>query len=280
MKKRIIGFITLLFCLAAPLNVSAQTYDEVITNFHSLTDTMSNEKKEMAYSIIEEDLIKQVYESYEEGMYQEALKKIDSLQKFRKKITGKELMPRIYMIKAQVLFALQEFSQLVETTKECIKFHAETMTDRESSYIYNMNANGYRNQEKYKKAISPYEYALSSYTKLGEIYNQANTLCNIAYCYQEIGKTMTANSYYEKGLNKYLLYFNVTKEYLLHNTLSVPDSIEEKNLALKSFALNLFAMAYAAQKSGDYTARKDYLKMSANCGYDYAKSEYDRLYPY
>ena len=287
MKKRIIGFVTLLFCLAASLNLHAQTpeeqtvpetTDEAIALFQAMTDTMSNETKEVIYEMIEKTIISAVDSIIEQGMYIQALQAIDTIQINWKKLTQMEPTLRMYMRKIQIFGAMEEWAKLVETSEECLKTHSSTMTDEACAHIYNWNGLGNSNLQKYKEALFSYEKTLAYYTKSGNVGNQANAICRIAYCYSKIEKKSTALSLYEKGFNKYLQYFNVTKDYLLNHTLSFTDP--QKKLCLSDFSLNLFNMALFAQEIDDYAARKDYLKMSANCGWEPAKKEYDRIYSY
>jgi hypothetical protein len=91
-----------------------------------------------------------------------------------------------------------------------------------------------------------------------------------------MGKLSAASSFYEKGLMKFLQYFNTTKRQLLQSDLKVDDSYKES--VMDVFAAHLYKMAIYEQDYGDRLASKEYLLMSAHCGNSTAISEYQRIY--
>lgn len=268
MKQLLISFIVLL-----SMSVSAQNIEQNRESFESL----SQEQREKVLHFAELHIWNVVDSIIQEGMFMHALEILDSLQTNWTKTSGMKPTPLMYMIKGQIYMHLEEWQELIEITTECISNNKETMTDGTAAIIYKMRGSSYRNLEDYKNAIRSYEYAASFYSKQGDYGGQGDILCTIAYCYEMLGIKTIASSFYEKGLNKFLQYFHTTKQQLLRRYLKVEDD-SLKESALDIFSLHLFKMAIFEEDNGNRLASKDYLLMSAHCGYSEAKSEYQRIY--
>lgn len=268
--KRIL--FTLLFFLT--ISVSAQDFDKSKEYF----DSLSEEGKELMTSLVEEIIFNLIDSVMEEGMYMKALDLLDSVNANWQKTLGVEVPYQIYLKKGQVYMQLEEWQLLIDVTTECINKKNGTLPNRVAPIMYNMQGMGYFNLEKYKDAIRSYENALSYYSKNEDLGRQGDILCNIGHCYNKSKKLLSASSFYNKGLLKFLEYFKITKKQLLQRELKVYDSYEKTLLNL--FALHLFEMAVYEQDYGDKSTSKEYLLMSAHCGLNLAKSEYQRIYGY
>ena len=267
MKRLFLSFLTLL-----TMGLSAQNVEQPAES----ADTLSQEQKELVFTFAEQFILNAVDSVMQEGMYMQALEILDSMQVNWEKVTGKAPSAQMYMRKGQIYMILEEWQQLVEVTKECIYYNREIMPDRISALIYSMQGSGYRNLEQYKDAIRSYEHAVSFYTKAEDLGSQGDMLCSIAYSYDKIGKSSAASSFYEKGLTKFLQYFNTTKKSLLQSDLKVTDLYMQSVMGV--FGAHLFNMAIHKQDLGDRVASKEYLLMSAHSGNTTARSEYNRIY--
>lgn len=264
----------ILFALVTLISFSASAQDVIQTQ--NSTDSLTEEQKELLYSLAEQYALDAVDSLIQEGMYMQAIKAIDSLQVNWKKVTGRELSARTYLRKSQIYMSLEEWQQLVNTTTDCINSNKDNMSDRQAALFYSMQGSGYRYLEDYKNAILSYEHALGYYTKIGDLGSQGDILCSIAYSYDKLGKHSTASSFYEKGVSKFLQYFNSSKNYLLQNDLKVEDSYMRSVMGV--FGAHLYNMAVYEQNLGDRNSSKEFLLMSAHCGNSTAISEYERIY--
>lgn len=210
-----------------------------------------------------------------EGMYMSALEAIDSLFVIWNRHMERPFPINMYISKCMVLMRLEEWNDLIAVTKECISVY-NNETEPYTSVLYSMQGSAYRNVKDYKNAVRAYEMAMSNYKYKNDIGGEADMLCNMAYCYECIEKYSLAGSFYNKGFNKYLEYFNVSRSYLLKKTLSYSDTL--KNTSLGVFSCHLYNMAVYEQDFGDRSLSKEYLLMSANCGNRDAQREYDRIY--
>ena len=264
----------ILFAFFAFLAVcaSAQTEEQ----FQASSDTLSSELNELLYASVENLFIDHVDSLMKEGMYMQALETIDSLHVNWEKMTGRVPSPLLYMMEGQIYMRLEEWQHLVNTTTECIYNNKDTMPDNIAALIFSMQGSGFLNLEDYNNAIRSLEHALGHYSKVGDLGGQGDMLCTIANCYDKLEKHSIALSSYEKGLSKYLQYFNTTRKQLLQSNLRVNDIYKEATLGV--FAVHLFNMAVHEQDFGDRTTSKEYLLMSAHCGYRTAISEYERIY--
>ena len=98
----------------------------------------------------------------------------------------------------------------------------------------------------------------------------------MAYCYEQLGKNVLASSFYDKGFEKYLEYFNVSRTMLLKSRIEETESLRRSNLHM--FSCHLYDMAVREQNLGNRRASQEYLLMSAHCGNEQAISEYNRIY--
>lgn len=261
------------FLLFTLLSISASSQN---TRNQEPIDTLSQEREELVQTVVEQVVLQAVDSIMEEGMYMKALEILDSLQAHRKRKTGKEPSLQMYLKKGQIYMHMEEWQQLIAVTNECIKYHNETMPDEMAALMYNEQGMGYKYLEDYKKAIRSYESAVGFYSIVEDYGNMGDVLCTIAYCYDKLGKSSTAYSFYEKGFMKFLQYFNITKKQLLQSNLKIDDT--RKEITLELFAAHLYNMAIHEQDNGDRLASKEYLLMSAHCGNSTARGEYQRIY--
>lgn len=264
----------LLFTLFISLTISTSA-QSIFENQES-SDTLSQEKKEAIILLTEQVLLEAIDSIAQEGMYMRAIDLLDSIQANWKKMTGKEPSPMVYIKKGNYYLHMEEWQQLIDVTTECINNNKESMTNKMMALIYSMQASGYSNLDDYKKAIRSYESEIGYYSTPEDYGSQGAALCNIANCYDKLGKASVASSFYEKGLMKYLQYFNITKKQLIKSNFKVDDPNKEATFEL--FAVHLYSMAVFEQNNGDRQTSKEYLLMSAHCGDSMAQSEYQRIY--
>ena len=268
--KKILTILSFFLCLS----VNAQNAEKN----QLLPDSLTQEQRELILYFTEKIALNVVDSVIEEGMYMKALEMLDSIQTNWKRVTGSEPSPQMFFKKAYIYMSLEEWRKMAETANECINIHKNIMMDREFAIVYNMQGTAYKNIGEYTNSIRAYENSIGYYTKLGESGSVGDGLCNMAFCYDKLGKTSVAASFYEKGLSKFLEYFNITRKQLLQNELRVNDSY--KKTVKGVFGAQLYMMALFEQKNGDEKAKKEYLLMSAHCGNDAATSEYQRIYGY
>lgn len=275
--KKILFTIIVLLCSAFSFGQSEQS-DDVSANFQQLTDSLTEEQRDFLFSLAEEYMLNAVDSAMGEGMYMQALELLDSVQVNWKKVTGMEPSARMFLEKGKILMGLEEWDDLIKATEECLSIHKEDIPDKVAAIIYSMQGSAYRNIGNFKSAIRSYEYAISKYNRVGNLGDQGDMMCSMAYCYDQIGKQTVASTFYEKGFNKFIEYFNTTRTILLKGNYNVSDPY--KQIVLGVFSAHLYCMAVHEQNCGDRLSSKEYLKMSANCGNSQAKSEYNRIYGY
>ena len=244
----------------------------------AVVDSLTMEEKEVAFHLVEEAALSAIDSIMDEGRYMQALDMLDYLQEDWKKLTNRAPSLRMYLKKANIQMYLEEWTELIATTEECLDVHKDDILEVEgvAALMYSMQGNGHRNLEKYRDAIRSYENAAYYYTKRGDLGGQGDMFCNMAYCYSHLNKYTMASSFYEKGLDKYLKYFDTTRFVLLRDDFYVKDPYKQTVLGV--FAAHLFCMAVYEQDYGSRSASKDYLLMSAHCGDENARSEYRRIY--
>lgn len=244
--------------------------------WESLKDSLSEEQMEVLCSLTESVMLTVVDSVMNEGRYMEALENLDSLQMYWKRYFGKNVSPKVYHLKAIILNSLEEWQEVIKTTEECFAIYKTEVPIEQAAAIYGLQGSAHRMLREYLAAIRSYENALKYYVKNGEDLRQCDVLCNMAYCYGELGKHTMASSFYQKGIGKYLECFKTTRAALLKGKFNVNDP--NKQLDFKLFALHLFYMAVYEQDLGNKLESKEYLQMSAHCGFEDAKKEYQRLY--
>ncbi len=274
MKKIIILIMACMitnYCIAQNNNK-----ENIREQIKTAADTLSVEQKDIAFFLLEEAVLAGVDSIINEGRYLQALELMDSIQVNWKYLTGREPSPSIYLKKGIILMRLEEWKELIKTTKECISIHKETISNGSAAIIYSMQGTAYVNTEEYREAIHSYEEGISYFNKTGDIGGQGNMLCNMGRCYSKINKFTMASSFYEKGIIKYLEYFKTTRSTLLQKSIIVKD--QRKKIDLPVFAEHLFSLAVFEQDYGSRVNSREYLLMSAHCGNTAAKSEYQRIY--
>ena len=273
--KRIAVLIIAIMILAngyAQMSVKAEAKERI----SAIADSLSEEEKDAMLTIIEEVMVTAVDSIMNEGRFMQALELIDSMQINWRFLTEREPSPRMYLTKANILMHLEEWRDLANTVKECFSIHKSTINERIGAVLCSMQGNAYRNLEEYREAIRSFEDGVYYYTKTGDVGSQGDMLCSMAKCYGELGKHTIASSFYQKGIDKFLEYFDTTRSALMRNDFSVKDPYKQTVLAV--FAAHLFCLAVYEQDYGSRLDSKDYLLMSAHCGDTTAKSEYQRIY--
>lgn len=244
----------------------------------SVSDSLTEDQKDALFDLTEQIIIAGVDSIMYEGRFMQALELMDSIQVKWKTLTGREPSPSMYLIKGNILMHLEEWRDLIKTTEECLSVHKSDITDMIAAIMYRMQGSAHLNLEEYREAIRSYENGSYYYTKTGDLGSQGDMICCIAKCYGELGKHTMASSFYEKGINKFLDYFETSRSALLRSNFSVKDSYKQTVLGV--FAAHLFSLAVYEQNYGSRLNSKDYLLMSAHCGDEMAKSEYQRIYGY
>ena len=253
--------------------------EEAKENFPALTDSFTEGQKDFANIFMEymEYVSVSAIDSIKnEGRYMQALDKIDSLQVKWEALTGSPLPWRVYLSKVEIQMSLEEWKDAIATVEECFIIHKDDIPDWGVSMLYEDLGRGYLNLKEYREAIRSYENVINYYIDLDELDSLGDIYCSIAYCYKRLGKYNLANSFYKKGLDKYLNYFGTTSPVLLKSNFHVQDSYKQTNLNL--FALHLYDMAVLQHEYGNRSASKEYLIMSAHCGNEDARREYLRRY--
>ena len=244
----------------------------------SVTDSLTEDQKDALFDLTEQIMYASVDSIMYEGRFMQALELLDSIQVNWKVVIGREPSPRMYLSKGNILMHLEEWRDLIKTTEECLSVHKSDITDNVAAIMYSMQGFAHSNLKEYREAIRSYEHGSYYCTKTGDLASQGHMICSMAKCYGELGKHTMASSFYEKGINKFLDYFETSRSALLRSNFSVKDSYKQAVLGV--FAAHLFSLAVYEQNYGSRLNSKDYLLMSAHCGYETAKSEYQRIYGY
>lgn len=264
--KKIVFFILMML----PMVVSGQSQD-----LRQELDSLPSEQRKLALYFAEKALGSMIDSLETEGRYTQALEVVDSIV-YRWETNLKQSAPAMFYIrKLSILRHIEEWNDIIMTADKCLEVHKLDLTEGQKNLTYSARGDACRYTEKYRQAISSYESALCFCGNKGE---QANMLCNMAFCYQRLQKLSTAQGLYEEGLNKFLEYFNTTRSYLLRNNISVSESY--KKAVLGVFSAQLVQMAIYEQEYGSRSAMKEYLLMAVHCGSDYARREYDRIFGY
>lgn len=269
--------------LLAPLFISAQvTSGQSNEDGQSVKETLSEENQQTVDSIsdvIVEGAMMLIVDSLRDsGMYMSALKLVDHVMDSKREKGGNPTI-RMYISKGQILMHFEEWESLIETCDECLllyKNDTNVLVDLWLPFIYKMKGDGCKYAKVYKDAIVSYENALVYYLENKRVDNQADVYYCMAFCYDQLGKKTIASSFYDKGLEKYLEYFNVSRTGLLKSRIEETDDIRKPNLDL--FSCYLYNMAVREQDMGNRRASQEYLLMSAHCGNEKAISEYNRIY--
>ncbi len=254
------------------------TIEDAKSTWSESVDTMSQETKQLMVNLLEYTMTSAIDSMVNEGMYTKALEMLDTMQANWKKITGMDFSERMYLTKGNLLQHLEEWEDLAAMIQECTTVHKESLDERIAPILYSLQGNAYRNLEKYRQAIGAYESSSFYYKKKGDIGSQGDIFCSMALCYTKLEKYSMATSFYEKGLQKFLEYFETSRASLLRSELKVKD--EYKQTLLGVFGCHLYNMALFQQDYGTRDAMREYLLMSAHCGHDGAKSEYKRIFRY
>ena len=274
MKRFILLFISL--SIGAYSFAQSSSKEEVREGFKTVTDSLTEEQKDALLSLTESVMLASIDSIMNAGRFMQALDLMDSIQVNWKYMTGREPSPRMYLSKGNILMHLEEWKELIKTTKECLSIHKSDIPDRIAAIMCGMQGHAHRNLEEYREAIRSYEDGAYYYTKTEDLGSQGDMFCSMAKCYGELGKHTMASSFYEKGINKFLDYFDTTKSALLRSEFYVKEPY--KKAVLSVFAAHLFGLAIYEQDYGSRLDSKDYLLMSAHCGDTTAKSEYLRIY--
>ena len=247
---------------------------KIVKEQQTVTDSLT----EVLYTIAEDIMLLKVDSTMNEGRLMKALDLIDSIQINWKSLTGHVPSPRTYLAKGNILMQLEEWKELVKTTEECLTIHKLDIPDKIAAIMHGIQGAAYRNLKEYREAIRSYENGLYYYSKTEDTGSQGDMLCSMAKCYSELGIQTMASSFYQKGIDKFLEYFDTTRRALLRRNFNVKDHYKQTVLGV--FAIHLYNLAVYEQDYGSRLDSKNYLLMSAHCGNTTAKSEYQRIYGY
>lgn len=268
-----------LFVLSAifvsPQSAWGQTDDKVQNPTDSVT--------ELDPALVDYMVAKTMYEFVDslknEGLYMQALQTADNFINYWKNVAMKPVPIRVYMSKVLVLMKLEEWDSMIKTCDESITAQekaADVLDGWMLPDVYEAKASACKHSGKYKDAIIAYENALPVFTRENKSYRICSILTELGECYDKLGKQVLASSFYEKGLNKYLECFGVSRARLLKERYDVKDPRLKSEFEL--FAMFLYKMAVREQDQEDRSASREYLLMSAHCGFDLAIREYKRIY--
>ena len=254
--------------------------EELLKYFEGLPQEQQEGLANLMFNFAEQVVVVVVDSLLEEGMYMQAIELLDgSMVKWAKDTGGLPVPPMIYLKRLQINRYMEEWQQVINDADSCIasiNYYQDPKYRSMAALVYKSQGDGYRYIEDYKNAIRPYENAVGLYKVLGELIDQGDALCSIANCYDLLGKTNTAAKFYENGLSKYLQGFDISEKRLLQKDLVSADENKQNDINL--FGLHLLRMAVFEEERGNKMKSKDYLLMSAHCGLDVARSEYQRLY--
>ena len=87
------------------------------------TDSLSEEQKEVLFSLFEDMMISRVDSVKNEGRFMQALELTDSMLAKAKTMMRRNPSPRMYITKMIILMQLEEWRDLIKTTEECLSIH-------------------------------------------------------------------------------------------------------------------------------------------------------------
>jgi tetratricopeptide (TPR) repeat protein len=227
--------------------------------------TSSDEEREYFIYKLESILHHTTDSLMKEGMYMTALEMIVFFNKSWVDITGNNFPIMLYLKKGMLYSFLDDWGNAVKTTQECLSVHKNSK-DTTMVFIYEFQGRGYKQLKDYNNAIIAYENALSYFIKNKNVGKQGSILYDLGHCYSENGNKSLAASFYEKGFNKSLEYFNTTRSALLKSKYIVNEGDERKKSLLDIFSNNLAIQAVLEIERRNLESAYEYLKMSANCG--------------
>lgn len=283
MKKYLLIFI---FCINSIFSFAQNYIDEVMNMSPEQRDSAMNnawtslddDKRKSANALAEAFCLMIIDSVMNEGRYMQALDMLDSMETVLNTTTNMPRTPQFYLQRINIYYGFEEWDKVISISNECMKIHKEDASASSAALIYKVQADSYFHIKQYDSALRSYELANAKYKKAEMIDGQAETVCNMGRCYNEKGKTSMAASLFEKGVDLYANYFGVTPSSLANKPLYVTDKY--KKTVLNVFAAQLYEMAVFEQDRDNRPASKKYLKMSVNCGSEFAKSEYRRIYGY
>ena len=274
----------LLVFLLSPLFISAQVNSgQSNGEVQNMKESLSSEDQQLVDSItnvlLEKALMNIVDSLRESGMYMKALSTVNQVMDYWQQERGNNPTISMYVSKVQILMHLEEWDSMIETCDECLRLYkddTDVIVNLWLPLINKMRGDACRNSKAFKDAIISYENALFYYTRDNRLDNQGDIFCSMANCYEHLDKNSVASSFYDKGFEKYLEYFKVSRTGLLKSRIEETEDLRKSNLAV--FSCHLYNMAVREQNLGNRQASKEYLLMSAHCGNEQAISEYNRIY--
>ena len=280
--------ILLCMMLMLPMMVQAQemSYRDKLKEARRILDEYPEEQKDAVIFSAEKFILNHVDSLIEEGLYRYASEVMDTIEIYWKDVTGKNLSGRFYATLSQNYMWQEEWRKMCESIDKYLVIYKSLPDDSSEKEInrlwlkslYLTKGMALNNLEEWNSAIDAYEKANYLYAEVNDLGNQGGCLCNMAECYDKLGKPMMARNLFEKGFQKYLDNFDITRSALLRSEFSVTGIL--KSAELRVFSEHLYQMALYEQEHGTRSAMKDYLLMAAHCGNQIAKEEYKRIFGY
>lgn len=208
-------------------------------------------------------------------MYAQAVEAIDSFRKESRDVWGRDIPEYMLICRGDAMAHMDRWAETVETLDECLRL-GNPKSDTDLSFIYNLKGFAQVEMKEYRQAVESYKSAMTYSMKRDDMGDVAHACCNIAYCNMLMGRTLMAQTFYERGLDTFMDYFHTSYAYLLKHELQVSDRYRRRRKS--NFADHLYGMALLEEKNGNRKAMRKYLRMSANCGSELAQREYRRLY--
>ncbi len=273
----------LLFCLLAFLIFPCDfakvlTTSEVCTkndNIKIESDSLTPEQCKF-YANFTGRICLQLVDSLQElGLYSKAIDTWDSTIPQIESDLEIDVIESLYLRKTHILLSLERSSEVISSSNLFLDRYKEFASTSTIGLIYQMLGAAYEGEKNYQLAITSYEEAVACAIKMEDLSTQANCLCDIANCYNHLGKNRLTMSYYDKGIEKFLAFFETTRMFLVKKKIHVDDLY--KQVALEVFSNHLLMRAFYELEHEGKTEAKEYFYMSAHCGNDRAMSEYQKF---
>lgn len=246
--------------------------------YASVADSLTDNQTEKLITRGEFMFLVDIDSMINEGQYLHALELMDVVEKNYPRLLGRYPSQLFYSDKVKILHSLEEWQQVVEAVDRYKEIYKGEFIDNIAATMFDSQGMAYWKMKKYWKAIASFEEGVSYYIKTGDIASQGNLYCSIGMCYMELEKSAISFKFYNKGISKFLDYFDTTPSALVKHDIRVKGTVRQTALDLFSAHLGLLAgyeMVYGTRQDVH-----DHLLMASHCGNDAAKKEYKRIFGY
>lgn len=278
MKKNVLLILATFFSIS----LSANTLNDKVSNTTILKsaleqqDTTNIEIDKLALCMLTDTLINQIDSLKEIGAYYRILDITEQIESSWEKYPNSYAPIELYLQKGCVLMDLEDWNGLSASMEKAITIYQDNEEYRPAvRLLYDMAGMAKRMLEDYTKAIRNYELELLLCEE-NDLGNQGNSLCNLAICYYNLEKYSIAQTFFDKGFEKYFTLFDTTKKKLLKKKCIAKNELQRIHIGV--FGAMLMQRAILAETLKDDVNKHDYILMSANCGDETAKEEYNRIY--